>query len=120
MAIVTSRSDSSRVALPELEPCAGLMAKVNSSAFRFGVTWELVASRRAAGDNHGCFRWQRDLLDVDNTGGLQPAVGAQRTCHPGDGRAGNVLRQQRQRQRQPTSNASESERSWTSCSRSST
>ncbi len=22
-------------------------------------------SRRAAGDNHGCFRWQRDLLDVD-------------------------------------------------------
>jgi hypothetical protein len=56
------------------------MAKVNSSAFRFGVTWELVDSRRAAGDNHGCFRWQRDLLDVDNTVGLQPGFNFVARC----------------------------------------
>ena len=36
----------------------------------YGGRGGLLDSRRAAGDNHGCFRWQRDLLDVDNTGGV--------------------------------------------------
>ena len=47
-----------------------------------------IDSRRAAGDNHGCFRWHRDLLDVDDTGGVKPGSNFVARCSTSTHREG--------------------------------